>query len=70
VIITNNLNQVIKLLTSITIILTVPTILGSLYGMNVPLPYSESPHVFSAIVLLIIGTMAGMWYVFSRRDWL
>jgi magnesium transporter len=70
VIITNNLNHVIKLLTSITVILTIPTILGSLYGMNVPLPFSDSPHVFSFIFMTILGTMTAMWYVFNRRDWL
>jgi magnesium transporter len=70
VITTNNLNQVIKLLTSITVILTIPTIIGSLYGMNVPLPFSESPHVFSILAGIILATMLGVWYIFSRREWL
>jgi magnesium transporter len=70
VIITNNLNHVIKLLTSITVILTIPTIIGSLYGMNVPIPFQESPHVFSILAVAILATMTGVWYIFSRRNWL
>src|SRR3989338_1535507 len=42
-IVTNNLNRVIKMLTSLTIVLTVPMIISSLYGMNVHLPYAASP---------------------------
>lgn len=70
VIITNNLNHVIKLLTSITVILTIPTIIASLGGMNVPIPFQTSPHAFTFVILTIFGGMTGVWYVFTRRDWL
>jgi len=69
-IVTNNLNGVIKLLTSLTIILTIPTILGSLYGMNVPLPFSESPHAFSTIALVAAVAMGAAAFFFSRRNWM
>jgi len=69
-IVTNNLNSVIKLLTSITIILTIPTILGSLYGMNVPLPFAESPYAFFGIALATVILMGAAAFVFSRRDWM
>jgi magnesium transporter len=69
-IVTNNLNSVIKLLTSITIILTIPMIITSVYGMNVPLPWSGSPHVFSGIIVAIVLAMAAVAYVFNRQDWL
>lgn len=37
-IVSNNLNNVMKILTSLTIVLTIPTIIGGIYGMNVKLP--------------------------------
>jgi magnesium transporter len=70
VIITNNLNQVIKLLTSITVILTIPTIVASLGGMNVPIPFQTSPHAFTFVIGIIVITMGAVWYVFSRQEWL
>ena len=69
-IVTNNLNSVIKLLTSLTIILTIPTVLGSLYGMNVPLPFAESPFAFFGIVLAAVLVMGVAALLFSKRDWL
>lgn len=45
-IISNNLNIVMKFLTSITIILALPTMVASFYGMNVDLPFQHSPHAF------------------------
>lgn len=45
-VISNNLNVVMKLLTSVTIILMLPTLIASVYGMNVKLPFQNSPHAF------------------------
>jgi magnesium transporter len=45
-IISNNVNIVMKFLTSFTIILSFPTIVFSFYGMNVDLPLQNSPHAF------------------------
>jgi len=69
-IVTNNLNAVMKVLTSITIILTIPTVIGSLYGMNILLPYANAPHAFYGITLLILGTMGLAAWLFAKRDWL
>ncbi|MBU0953196.1 MAG: magnesium transporter CorA family protein [Nanoarchaeota archaeon] len=62
-IISNNLNTVIKLLTSVTVILMIPTLVASLYGMNVALPFEDSPNAFFIIVIFtllfsIIGVLA------------
>ena len=43
-IISNNLNGVMKFLTSITIILAVPTMISSFWGMNVALPFEKSSN--------------------------
>jgi magnesium transporter len=50
-IISNNLNIVIKLLTSITIVVALPTLIASVYGMNVKLPFQDNPYAF----LIVMG---------------
>lgn len=61
-IISNNLNVVMKFLTSTTIILMLPTLIASVYGMNVELPFQHTPHAFLitvgiSLVLSIIGVI-------------
>lgn len=53
-IISNNLNNVMKRLTSITIILTLPILVTSIYGMNVAIPYQHSQYAFYIPVILSI----------------
>ena len=60
--ISNNLNTVMKLLTSITLILMLPTLVASIYGMNITLPFQTSPYAFLitmaiSVVLAIIGVI-------------
>ncbi|MBM7644980.1 magnesium transporter [Scopulibacillus daqui] len=43
-VINNNVNFVMKFLTAITIVLTIPTMVASFYGMNVHIPFQNSPH--------------------------
>ncbi|MGX7059450.1 magnesium transporter CorA family protein [Vagococcus humatus] len=45
-IISNNMNIVMKVLTVITIVLTIPTIIGGVYGMNVKLPFANEDNMF------------------------
>ena len=60
-IIANNQNEVLKRLSVITIVLTFPVLVASIYGMNVPIPYATSPYAFyipvspSLVISLIIG---------------
>ena len=67
-IISNNLNNVMKRLTIITIVLMVPTLFASFYGMNIPLPFSDSAYswififVFSICVSLVL-----IWYFQRKR---
>jgi magnesium transporter len=69
-IMTNNLNQVIKLFTSLTVILTLPTILGTYYGMNVSLPFQDSPAAFFGIVAFSLAAATVAIFIFLRKDWL
>ncbi|MDD5018062.1 MAG: magnesium transporter CorA family protein [Eubacteriales bacterium] len=49
-VISNNLNMVMKFLAAITIIIAVPTLLASFWGMNVAVPLEKSPFGFAAVV--------------------
>ncbi|MCB0637368.1 MAG: magnesium transporter CorA family protein [Lewinella sp.] len=67
-IISNNLNLTIRRLTLITIILMVPTLIASFYGMNVPLPAMENPWtVYIIIFLSIVLSLAVAWYFQRKR---
>ncbi len=69
-IISNNLNGVMKFLTSITIILAVPTMISSFWGMNVGLPFQNSPLGFIIMILIaVITTLAVSWWL-KRKDML
>lgn len=69
-VISNNLNIVMKLLTSITIILTIPILLASLYGMNVHLPFQEAPHAFLIVIgFSVLVSLIGIIF-FIKRRWL
>jgi len=69
-IISNNLNIVMKFLTSITIILSIPTIIGSLYGMNLGLPLANNPYAFWLIVSLSLFTMILLATIFIKLKYL
>jgi len=68
-VISNNLNIVMKFLTSVTIILMLPTLVASIYGMNVDLPFQNSPHAFFITIgisfsLSVIGVL-----IFLKNKW-
>ncbi len=69
-IISNNLNVVMKFLASVTIILSVPTLIASLYGMNVRLPLEDHPLAFLLILGFSLAVALFVVIVFWRRDWL
>ncbi len=66
---TNNLNQTFKRLTSIAIFLTIPTVVGGLFGMNVSIPFAEYEHAFSLILAIIATLVAFAILFFRRRRW-
>lgn len=51
-VIPNNLNIVMKFLTSSTIVLSVPTMVASFFGMNVDVPFENNPHAFVIIFII------------------
>ena len=67
-IISNNLNGVMKTLTSITIVLAVPTMISSFWGMNVKLPFENNPFGFAIMILFaVVTTLLVTWWL-KKRD--
>ena len=68
-IISNNLNVVMKFLASVTIMLSLPTLVASLFGMNVHLPFESHPAAFVLILGISFLISLTAAYVFWKRDW-
>ena len=68
-ILTNKLNMTIRTLTVITVLLTLPMVVSSFYGMNVGLPLSEHPFAFWFIVLFVGFWVALAAWLFKRYEW-
>ena len=68
-IINNNMNNVLKRLTSITIILSLPALVSSIYGMNVPIPGSNSHYAFYIPIGLSIGISIIISWYFMKKKW-
>ncbi len=66
-IINNNLNQVMKFLAAITIIMSIPTMIGGLWGMNVPVPYQTNHFGFLIVVALSIITSTAVVFYFRKK---
>jgi len=68
-IINNNMNNVLKRLTSITIILSLPALVTGIYGMNVPIPYADSPHAFYIPLILSVAISIVISWYFMKKKW-
>lgn len=68
-VISNNLNVVMKLLAS-AIVLSLPTLIASIWGMNVPLPFSNDIHGFAIVtgISILISIIAFIWL--KKKDML
>ncbi|MGP6139796.1 MULTISPECIES: magnesium transporter CorA family protein [unclassified Jeotgalibaca] len=69
-VISNNLNNIMKFLTSFSIVLTIPTIIGSFWGMNVFLPIEKHPLAFIFLIGLsiLISVVTFLWL--KRKDYM
>jgi magnesium transporter len=68
-IINNNMNLVMKRLTSITILISLPTLIASFFGMNVDIPYSEGHYSFYLPIFLSLVVSAAMSFYFNKKRW-
>lgn len=70
-IISNNLNVVMKFLAGITIVLSIPTMVASFMGMNVPLgPFTDNPMSFVLLVLIAFMLSLIVAYILKKKDML
>lgn len=68
-IISNNVNTIMKRMTSISIILMVPTLIASFYGMNVDVHVDQVPHAFAFIVVFSVSVSAMAFVIFRKIKW-
>ena len=69
-ILNNNLNKIMKFLAAMTVILTIPTIIGSVYGMNVDLPFQQTNFIFTFLLASSLFIAAFVVLLFYKKDWL
>jgi magnesium transporter len=68
-IISNNLNGIMKFLASITILVSIPTLITSLYGMNIGLPFQAHPLAFPMMLALVVLVTVPVVFIFRKLDW-
>lgn len=66
-VISNNLNIVMKFLTSVTIVMAIPTMISSFFGMNVNLPLKEGGHSFWFIVVISVVMCTVTGYTLYKK---
>ena len=69
-IISNNVNAIMKRMTSLSITLMIPTLIASFYGMNVDVWFSSAPAAFGCIILISFGLASIVWYFIRRAHWI
>ena len=67
---TNKTNEIMKVLTFLSTIMLPLTVVSSIYGMNVLLPFQESPFVFGGIVIAMLIIVIAFFIYFKRKKWL
>jgi len=67
---TNRTNEVMRMLTIIATILLPLTVVASVYGMNIPLPFQESGYSLVFVLFIWVVIVTGMLYFFRRNRWI
>lgn len=68
-IINNNMNLVMKRLTSITILISLPTLIASFFGMNVDIPFSSGHYSFYLPIILSLLVSMVVSFYFNKKRW-
>jgi magnesium transporter len=66
----HRLNEVIKVLTALSVLVLPITAVTGMFGMNVPLPYEGSRGALPAILALLVTIVVAMLWAFRRRGWI
>ena len=64
------INEVMKILTIISVIMLPLTLLSGIYGMNITLPLANHPLSFVFVLLLMVLLAGGMLFYFKKRRWI
>ena len=70
-VISNNMNSIMKFLTTVTIVLTIPTMIFSAYGMNlksVGMPFADGDWGFAVVILMSLILSLVVAFIFSKKD--
>lgn len=67
--INNNVSEVMKILTLVTIIIMLPNLVASIYGMNVPLPIQDKPYAFLIVVGISTLLAGSSIFYFVKKKW-
>jgi magnesium transporter len=67
---TNRTNEVVRMLTVIATVLLPLTVIASIYGMNIPLPFQNSSYSFAFVFVIWALVVVGMLYFFRRHRWI
>lgn len=67
-VISNSVNQIMKILTALTLILSIPMVTAGLYGMNVRLPFAEDYNAFWYVcgISAVIALGTTIWFYFKK----
>lgn len=66
-IISNSLNIVMKILTSVTVIMAIPTLVASLWGMNVGVPFQQNPFGFWLVIGIALVVSAAAFVILWKK---
>ena len=66
----HQLNDVLRVLTAFSVLFLPLTLIASIWGMNVGVPGEGSVHAFWVIMVVMVGVLGSMLYIFRRRGWL
>ena len=66
-IISNSLNIVMKILTSVTVIMAIPTLVASLWGMNVGVPFQQNPFGFWLVMGIALIVSAAAFVILWKK---
>ena len=66
-IISNSLNIVMKILTSVTVIMAIPTLVSSLWGMNVGVPFQQNPFGFWLVMGIALIVSAAAFVILWKK---
>jgi len=67
---TNRTNEVMRMLTIIATILLPITVVASIFGMNIPLPFQNSDYSLLFVFLIMLAIVSGMLYFFRHQHWI